>query len=171
MRSLFAERNNQQRIEIELRINSDSIFNGESKALLIFTANAIPASIDCLRNLSFLQSIIFTNNFPSKCKAGSTRCVVRIRGASCVNESKRFVESDTYGLLWCVNLLPNWRTRCDEWTNDTSTQIRHIFSCTRCANHDTWRITNTNHASCGPSLIGARRTAVRSAKPILLEQK
>ncbi len=64
---------------------------------------------------------------------------------------KRFVESDTYSLLWCVNLPPNWWTRCDEWTNDTSTQIRHIFSYTRCANHDAQRITNTNHASCGPS--------------------
>ncbi len=29
-------------------------------------------------------------------KAGSTRCVVRTRGASCVNVSKRFVESDTH---------------------------------------------------------------------------
>ncbi len=33
------------------------------------------------------------------CEARSTRCVVRIRGASCVNVSKRFVESDTYSLL------------------------------------------------------------------------
>ncbi len=57
----------------------------------------------------------------------------------------------THSLLWCVNLPPNWGTRCDEWTNDTSTQIRHIFSYTRCANHDIWLITNTNHASCGPS--------------------
>ncbi len=64
---------------------------------------------------------------------------------------KRFVESDTYSLLWCVNLPPNWWTRCDEWTNDTSTRIRHIFSYTCCVNHDTWRITNTNHASCEPS--------------------
>ncbi len=86
-----------------------------------------------------------------KFKAGSTRCVVHIRGASCMNVSKRFVESDTYSLLWCVNLPSKWRTRCDEWTNDTSTQIRHMFSYTWCANHDTWRITNTNHASCGPS--------------------
>ncbi len=78
--------------------------------------------------------------------------MVRIRGASCVNVSKRFVESDPYNLLWCVNLMLNWRTRCDEWTNDTSTQIRQIFSYTRCANHHAWRIVNTNHASCGPSL-------------------
>ncbi len=28
-------------------------------------------------------------------KAGFTRCVICIRGASCVNVSKRFVESDT----------------------------------------------------------------------------
>ncbi len=77
--------------------------------------------------------------------------MVRIRGASCMNVSKSFVESDTYSLLWCVNLPPNWWTRCDEWTNDTFTHIRHIFSYTRCANHDAWHITNTNHASCGPS--------------------
>ncbi len=64
---------------------------------------------------------------------------------------KRFVKSDTYSLLWCVNLLPNWQTRCDEWTNDTSTQLRHIFSYIRCSNHDAWCITNTNHASCRPS--------------------
>ncbi len=36
-----------------------------------------------------------------------------------------------------------------------STQIRHIFSYTRCANHDASCITNTNHASCGPSLRGS----------------
>ncbi len=69
---------------------------------------------------------------------------------------KRFVVSDTYSLLWCVNLPPNWRTRCDEWMNDTPTQIRHIFSYTRCANHDAWRITNTNHTSCGPSLMSVK---------------
>ncbi len=83
--------------------------------------------------------------------------MVRICGVSCVNVSKRFVESDTYSLLWCVNLPLNWRTRCDAWTNDTSTQIRHFFSYTRCANHDAWRITNTNHASCGPSFIIQRK--------------
>ncbi len=94
-------------------------------------------------------------------KAGSTRCVVHICGASCVNVSKRFVKSDTYSSLWCVNLPPNWRTRCDEWTNDTSTQVRHIFSYTRCANHDAWHITNTNHASCGPSLILIHLTKYR----------
>ncbi len=76
---------------------------------------------------------------------------------------KRFVESDTYSLLWCVNLPPNWRTRCDEWTNDTSTQIRHTFSCTRCANHDAWHITNTNHASCGPSFSSMIKMEQRSS--------
>ncbi len=42
---------------------------------------------------------------------------------------KLFIESDTYSLLWWVNLPPNWRTRCDEWTNDTSTQT-HFFTHT-----------------------------------------
>ncbi len=108
-----------------------------------------------LQNWSIEGFIIrlFGKTYPVHvCKAGSTRCVVRIRGASCLNVSKRFVESDIYSLLWCVNLPPNWQTRCDEWTNDTSTQLRHIFSYTRCANHNVWRITKTNHVSCGPSL-------------------
>ncbi len=42
-----------------------------------------------------------------------------------------------------------WRMK--EWhiySNET------LFSYTRCANHDAWRITNTNHASCGPSFTG-----------------
>ncbi len=45
--------------------------------------------------------------------------------------------------------LANQMWRINEWH---ITQIRHIFSYTRCANHDAWRIANTNHASCGPSL-------------------
>ncbi len=94
----------------------------------------------------------YLNLFHKSLKAGSTRCVARIRGASCGKCLKRFVESDTYSLLWCVNLPPNWRTRCDEWTNDTFTQIRFIFSYTKCANHDAWHVTNTNHTWCGPSL-------------------
>ncbi len=85
-------------------------------------------------------------------EAGSTQCVVHIRGASCVNVSKRFVQSDTYSLLWCVNLPPNWRTRCEEWTNDTSIQSRHIFSYTQCANHDASRIRTTHRVD--PAIVG-----------------
>ncbi len=64
---------------------------------------------------------------------------------------KRFFKSDTYSLLWCVNLPLNWRTRCDEWTNDTSTQIRHIFSYTRCLNHDASQIRTTHRVD--PALL------------------
>ncbi len=100
--------------------------------------------IGILKNLIVSVGIQPTTSWMDiSCKAGSTWCVVRIRGASYVNVSKRFAKFDTYSLLWCVNLPPNWRTRCDEWTNDTSTQIRHIFSYRRCANHDTSRIQTT----------------------------
>ncbi len=47
----------------------------------------------------FWLSIHMQDSRSETCKAGSTRCVVRIRGASCVNVSKRFVESDAYSLL------------------------------------------------------------------------
>ncbi len=54
--------------------------------------------------------------------------------------------------LMCVNLPPTWQTRCDEWTNDTCTQITQISSYTRCTNHDASRITSMYHTLCGPSL-------------------
>ncbi len=82
-----------------------------------------------LRSPNYGYSLYITHHgygYAIHFKAWSTRCVVRFRGAPCANVSKRFVESDTYSLLWCVNLPLNRRTRCDEWTNGISTQIRHI---------------------------------------------
>ncbi len=86
-----------------------------------------------IKNMWILHADNVQRNFLNK--AGSTRCVLRIRGALCMNVYKRFVESDIYSLLWCANLQPNWWTRCGEWTNETSTQIRNIFSYTRCTTH------------------------------------
>ncbi len=44
-------------------------------------------------------------------------------------------------------------------TNERMTHLLKLdifFSYTRCANYDAWRITNTNHTSCGPSLTGLK---------------
>ncbi len=101
-------------------------------------------------NIEFTNQFVISqlHNFKESeyYKAGSTQCVVRIRGASCVNVSKRFVESDTYSLLWCVNLLPNWRIRCDEWTNNIYSNYTHFFHThdARIMTHDASRIRTTH---------------------------
>ncbi len=81
-------------------------------------------------------------------KAGSTQCMVRIRGASCGNVFKKIRR------MWhtvCFDVSIYRQISKPDVTNERMTHLLKLDTFFIHTMRESWCTTNTNHASCGSS--------------------